>query len=96
MPVAADKDGINVCRTLTFVKKWVWNILGRRQDFETIRPEGPWRVPFLRRPGAGGMRLMRPAEYPAPNPLSMLTVSTPPAQELSMLKSAVSPPKLAP
>ena len=32
----------------------------------------------------------------APNPLSMFTTDTPVAQELSMVKSAEMPPKLAP
>ena len=36
------------------------------------------------------------SKYPAPKPLSMLTTLHPEAQELSMLKRADSPPKLAP
>lgn len=42
------------------------------------------------------IRLMRFARNPAPKPLSMLTTQLPEAQELSMAKSAATPPKLAP
>src|SRR5512139_389818 len=40
--------------------------------------------------------LIRLAMYPAPNPLSMLTTATPEAQEFSMARRAVTPPKLVP
>ena len=39
---------------------------------------------------------MRCATTPAPKPLSMLTMDTPEAHELSMASSAANPPKLAP
>ena len=42
------------------------------------------------------IRLMRFARNPAPKPLSMLTTQLPEAQELSIAKSAATPPKLAP
>ena len=38
----------------------------------------------------------RCAKYPAPKPLSMFMTATPAAQELSIARSAASPPKLAP
>src|SRR4030042_6004328 len=41
-------------------------------------------------------RLMRPARYPAPNPLSMFTTAIPGTQVLSMVRSADSPSKLTP
>ena len=44
----------------------------------------------------GFFRLMRVAAKAAPKPLSMLTTVTPPAQELSMPRSAATPSKAAP
>ena len=41
-------------------------------------------------------RFTRCAKYPAPKPLSMFMTATPAAQELSIARSAASPPKLAP
>ena len=41
-------------------------------------------------------RFTRCAKYPAPKPLSMFMTATPATQELSIARSAASPPKLAP
>ena len=41
-------------------------------------------------------RQIKPAMYPAPNPLSMFTTDRPAAQLLSMVRSGVSPPREAP
>jgi hypothetical protein len=46
--------------------------------------------------GVSYKRLMQEATQAAPKPLSMLTTVTFEAQELSMPRSAATPPKLAP
>src|SRR3989304_3098433 len=55
---------------------------------EAVEVDGPH--------GRAARRVMRGAWQGAPTPLSMFTTESPAAQEVSMAKRAVSPPRLAP
>ena len=73
-------------------------VIARYGGWPTMVRLYPFGGLHQRESGTGGPEgeFMSPARYPAPKPLSILTIATPVEQLLSIARRAETPPKLAP